>query len=149
MQSVSNGLTVWAIAVIPALFPFFVLSKLLVELNFFERFAKYIAPITRKLFKAPAISGYIFIISIVSGYPIGAKLTEEYYKKGLLTATQCKKIATFTSTSGPLFILGTVGGKFLGNPSIGFILLFAILLPRFFAELLLEIFTATIQKVCR
>ncbi len=124
MQSVSNGLTVWAIAVIPALFPFFVLSKLLVELNFFERFAKYIAPITRKLFKAPAISGYIFIISIVSGYPIGAKLTEEYYKKGLLTATQCKKIATFTSTSGPLFILGTVGGKFLGNPSIGFILLF-------------------------
>lgn len=124
MQSISNGLTVWAIAVIPALFPFFVLSKLLVELNFFDRFSKYISPVTRKLFKAPAISGYIFIVSIVSGYPIGAKLIEEYYKKGLLNATQCKKIATFTSTSGPLFILGTVGGKFLGNSTLGFILLF-------------------------
>lgn len=123
MQSITNGLTVWAVAVIPALFPFFVLSKLLVELNFFDRFGKYIAPITKKLFNAPAISGYIFIISVVSGYPIGAKLTQEYFKKGLLTQTQCKKIATFTSAGGPLFILGTVAGKFFGNRQMGVVLL--------------------------
>lgn len=123
MQSVTNGLSVWAAAVVPALFPFFVLSKLLVELDFFGRFEKFVAPVTQKLFKAPAAAGYIFLTSIVSGYPVGAKLIQEYHRKGLLTQTQCKKIATFTSTSGPLFVLGTVGGKFFGNATLGFVLL--------------------------
>ena len=123
MLSVSNGLIVWATAVVPALLPFFVLSKLLIELDFFDRFCKYISPITQKLFKAPAIAGYIFLISIVSGYPVGAKLLQEYHKNGILTQNQCKKISTFTSTSGPLFILGTVGGGFFNNQRLGFILL--------------------------
>ena len=123
MLSVSNGLIVWATAVVPALLPFFVLSKLLIELDFFDRFCKYISPITQKLFKAPAIAGYIFLISIVSGYPVGAKLLQEYHKNGILTQNQCKKISTFTSTSGPLFVLGTVGGGFFNNQKLGFILL--------------------------
>lgn len=123
MQSVTNGLIVWATAVVPALLPFFVLSKLLAELDFFSPFCKYISPITKKLFDAPAISGYIFLMSIISGYPIGAKLIQEYHKNNLLTKNQCRKISTFTSTSGPLFITGTVAGGFFGNQKLGFILL--------------------------
>ena len=123
MQSVTNGLIVWATAVVPALLPFFVLSKLLAELDFFTPFCKYVSPITKKLFNAPSISGYIFLMSIISGYPVGAKLIHEYHKNNLLTKTQCKKISTFTSTSGPLFILGTVSGGFFGNKKLGVILL--------------------------
>ena len=123
MTSFTNGLTVWAVAVVPALFPFFFLSKLLIELDFFGKFSKFVAPITKKLFNAPWPSGYIFLLSVVSGYPVGAKLIEEHYAKGIITAMDCKKIATFTSTSGPLFILGTVAGKFFGNASLGWVLL--------------------------
>ena len=123
MQSVTNGLIVWATAVVPALLPFFVLSKLLAELNFFSPFCRYISPITKKLFNAPAISGYIFLMSIISGYPVGAKLIQEYHKNNLLTKNQCRKISTFTSTSGPLFITGTVAGGFFNDTKLGFILL--------------------------
>lgn len=140
MQSITNGLIVWATAVVPALLPFFVLSKLLTELHFFDRFCKYISPITKKLFNAPAISGYIFLTSIVSGYPVGAKLLQEYHKKNVLTQTQCKKISTFTSTSGPLFILGTVGGGFFGNSKLGIILLCCHILSTILCGVLLKNF---------
>ncbi len=109
----------WATCVVPALFPFFVLSKLLIDLGWVTSFSDKIAPITKKLFRAPAISGYVFAVSILSGYPVGAKMIEESYKKGLLNQTNCKKLATFCSTSGPLFILGTVGAKFFGNAVLG------------------------------
>lgn len=122
MQSVTNGLTVWVTAVVPALFPFFVFSKLLTDLGFFKKFNRLAAPLTKKLFAAPPAAGYIFVVSIISGYPVGAKMIQEYYDKGALTSRQCRKIATFTSTSGPLFILGTVGGKFLGDATLGIIL---------------------------
>ena len=123
MRSVTDGLEIWVSAVVPALFPFFVFSKLLTDLGFFRRFTKFMTPVVKKLFKAPAASGYIFIVSVISGYPVGAKMIQGYYRKGLLTETQCRKTATFTSTSGPLFILGTVGAKFLGGGNIGGVLL--------------------------
>ena len=119
MKSIENGLVTWTTSVVPSLFPFFVMSKLLVELNFFSKFNKITSPLTKKLFKAPAVSGYIFMISVASGYPVGAKTIEEYYKKGFLTQTQCKKAAVFTSTAGPVFLLGTVGGKFFGSTDFG------------------------------
>ena len=140
MQSVTNGLIVWATAVVPALLPFFVLSKLLAELDFFTPFCKYVSPITKKLFNAPSISGYIFLMSIISGYPVGAKLIQEYHKNNSLTKTQCKKISTFTSTSGPLFILGTVSGGFFGNKKLGVILLCCHILSTIVCGILLKNF---------
>lgn len=44
---------------------------------------------------------------------MGAKLTAEFYEKGALDKTQCLKLATFCSTGGPIFIIGTVGGVYL------------------------------------
>ena len=140
MQSVTNGLIVWATAVVPALLPFFVLSKLLSELDFFSPFCRYISPVTKKLFNAPAISGYIFLISIISGYPVGAKLIQEYHKNNLLTKNQCRKISTFTSTSGPLFVIGTVAGGFFNDRKLGFILFACHILSAIICGILLKNF---------
>ena len=62
-------------------------------------------------------------MSVLSGYPVGAKLTADFYEKGLLTEGQAIRITTFTSTSGPLFIIGTVGIGMFNNKNIGLIIL--------------------------
>ena len=103
-----NGLLVWATSIAPALFPFLIFTKLLSELNFIENISIYLSPITKKLYNVPGISAYIYTMSILSGYPVGAKLTADFYEKGLITKGQACRITTFTSTSGPLFIVGTV-----------------------------------------
>ena len=123
-----QGVKVWATIVLPALFPFFLFTKLLCDLNIVQLLCKYLNPITKKLFNCDGVAGYIFFSSIISGYPVGAKLVSEFYSKNLITNGQAYRITTFTSTSGPLFIIGTVGIGMFYNQKVGLIILFCHLL---------------------
>ncbi|MBQ7352356.1 MAG: hypothetical protein IJW59_05835 [Clostridia bacterium] len=62
-------------------------------------------------------------MSILSGYPIGAKLTSDFYHQSKITKGQAQTISAFTSTSGPLFIIGTVGIGFFKSQKLGIIIL--------------------------
>ncbi|MCK9574876.1 MAG: hypothetical protein M0R51_02735 [Clostridia bacterium] len=114
--SVLKGILLWATALLPTLFPFFFLTKILTELGAVNILANYLSRITKKLFNVGGIAGYVYIMSIISGYPVGAKLTAELYEHNLISKEEAARIVTFTSTSGPLFIIGTVGiGMFLSR----------------------------------
>ncbi len=123
LEACLNGIIIWGTAVAPALFPFLIFTKLLCELNFVENVSRFLSPITKKLYNTPGISAYIYTMSVLSGYPVGAKLTADFYEKGLITQGQAIRITTFTSTSGPLFIIGTVGIGMFGEKLIGITIL--------------------------
>lgn len=127
-----NGIMVWATNILPALFPFFFFTKLLGELGLITHISSYVAPITKKLFNTSGISGYVYLMSILSGYPVGAKLTSDLYEKKYIDLGQAHRIITFTSTSGPLFILGTVAVGMFSNKALGY----TILLSHFIGALL-------------
>lgn len=122
INSCYSGLLIWATNVLPSLLPFFVITKILAELKSLDKFFNKFSGLNYKLFKAPACSGYIFGMSIISGYPVGAKLICDFYEKGLISSKDANKLATFCSTSGPLFIIGTVGSIMLKSAKIGYIL---------------------------
>ena len=122
MMSVSTGLNIWVSSVLPALLPFFIITKSFTYLNILPYNNKFFKKMA-KLFNVPACGIYIFFMSIISGYPIGAKLIEEFYKKGYINSKQATKLVTICMTSGPLFIVGTVGCMFLGSLTLGFVLL--------------------------
>lgn len=131
-----KGFSLWATSILPALFPFFFLTAILSELGFIQKLGNMFSPITKALYRTDGLSGYIFAMSIVSGYPVGAKTTAELYEKGYLSRGQACKITTFTSTSGPLFIVGTVGVGMFGNAKMGYIMLLCHILGAFLNGLL-------------
>ena len=120
--SIYAGLSVWAKCVLPSLLPFMFFTKLLTNLNFISKITAKTYKLNKVLFKAPKISSYIFLMSIISGYPVGAKIISEYHKKGLISTKQACKLSTFCSTSGPLFVIGTVGTVLFGDVKLGYIL---------------------------
>ena len=122
MTSILNGLILWSKAVLPALLPFFFLSKMLTELGSVKYFSLYFEKLTKKLFKVDGIGSYAFIMSIFSGYPVGAKVTCELYENGLICRNDMFKLCSFCSTSGPLFIIGTVGVGMLFSKTAGLII---------------------------
>lgn len=123
IDSCLNGIKLWATAVLPSLLPFFFLTSLLLSLGFVQKIGKFFAPITTRIFKTDGISGYIYAMSVISGYPVGAKTTAELYENGIISRGQAHKITTFTSTSGPLFIIGTVGIGMFGSAKLGYLIL--------------------------
>lgn len=123
IASVSYGLQLFAVTVLPALFPFFFFSKILTSMDIASTLEKPLKRPMRFLFNAPPVGGYILVLSLLSGYPIGAKLVSDCYKMGIITEAQAKNISAFTSTSGPLFIVGSVGASMMGNKTAGFVIL--------------------------
>lgn len=136
INSATNGIELWAVNLLPALFPFLVFSKIVLEMDVLEEITSFMTPIMKKLFRTSGNSGYLFLTSIISGYPIGSKIASDAYTSGKISYNELHRIITFTSVSGPLFILGTVGISMLCNYTIGCIILASHILSAIFNGIL-------------
>lgn len=124
ISTIDFSFGVWKNNIFPSLFPFFVLSHILINYGFVELVGELFKPIMNKVFKLRGISAFVFIMSLVSGFPSNAKYVRELYLNGLINEYEGAKILTFTHFSNPLFILGTISIMFLNNKEIGLLILF-------------------------
>ena len=124
ISTIDFSFGVWKNNIFPSLFPFFVLSHILINYGFVELVGELFKPIMNKVFKLRGISAFVFIMSLVSGFPSNAKYVRELYLNGLINEYEGSKILTFTHFSNPLFILGTISIMFLNNKEIGLLILF-------------------------
>ena len=123
LPAIKNGLTLWATSVVPSLFPFFVATELLLHTTLIPFFGRILNKIMRPLFNISGCGAFGFIMGLISGYPVGAKIASEFRTKNICSKTECERLLSFTNNSGPLFIIGTVGISMFGNTLIGLLLL--------------------------
>lgn len=121
--AVRNSLHLWAVNVIPSLFPFFVATNLLMHTPIISYFELLFKNIMKPIFNVNGKCAFAFIMGIISGYPIGAKIACELQKNNLCTKIEAERLLSFTNNSGPLFIIGTVGISMFGSSLIGILLL--------------------------
>ena len=120
-KSCLNAISVWAFKVLPLMFPFFVFTRLIVNLNnpkqsFMDKFFN-------KLYNTPICSFSTFFLSALSGYPMGAKLISAQFENDIITKKHAKKMLSFCSVSGPMFMIGTVGVGMMKSYKAGVIIL--------------------------
>lgn len=77
----------------------------------------------RPLFNVPGSGAFAVALGITSGYPVGAKISNELFEEGECTKEESERLLSFTNTSGPLFIISVIGISMFNNPQIGTILL--------------------------
>lgn len=123
LNSVAFSFNIWKNSIFPSLFPFFVISEILINYGFIEFVGELFKPIMYKLFKTKGEAAYVFIMGMISGFPSSAKYIKELHNQGILNEKEATKILTFTHFSNPLFILGTISITFLNNKEIGFLIL--------------------------
>lgn len=123
LTAASKGLTLWATCVVPSLFPFFVITNLLSHTKVVSFTGKLLDKCMRPLFNVPGIGGFAFVMGLISGYPVGAKVVSEFRESGLVTKDEGERLIAFTNNSGPLFILSSVGISLFGDTKTGLLLL--------------------------
>lgn len=130
----------WAECVLPSLFPFMVVALIFVKSGIADKVS---LPLKRaaKRFNLPAAGGACFLLSVCSGYPAGSRVLSEYYAGGGLSRSDVKKLSYLCSTSGPLFIIGTVGFKTFGDKAIGLKILAAHILSVAAVSLIICLFS--------
>ena len=123
LPAIKKGLSLWANSVVPSLFPFFVATELLMNTNFVNVMGKFLNKIMKPLFNIRGEGSFGFIMGLISGYPVGAKIACDFRENNICSKEECERLLSFTNNSGPLFIVGTVGISMFGNSTIGLLLL--------------------------
>ncbi|ABR48916.1 Sporulation integral membrane protein YlbJ [Alkaliphilus metalliredigens QYMF] len=117
-----NGLMTWFTIVLPSLLPFFIGSHLLIGLGVVKFMGVVLEPIMRPIFNVPGVGSFAFAMSITSGYPVGAKVVTNLRQDKLLTQVEAQRLASFCSTSGPLFMIGAVSVGMFHSSEVGVLL---------------------------
>ncbi len=144
--SVIESLKLCGAVVIPTLFPFFVISGVLVNLGFVTVLGKFFSPIAHLLFKVSGKGAVVFIIGIICGYPTGAKVIANMVEEKSLDKCEAERLLAFCNNSGPLFVIGAVGTAMLRNHNLGVILYIIHLLSSIITGVILRNF-ATDEKL--
>src|SRR5574344_2087855 len=114
LSSVLFSYKIWESSIFPSLFPFFILSSLLINYGFIELTSELFKPVMW-LFGIDSRCSFILISSLVSGYPSSALYTRMLYDEGVIDSDTASKVLTFTNFSNPLFLLGTLSVVFLNS----------------------------------
>ena len=123
IDGASSGLLLWFQKVLPSLLPFIILINLLCSLGIIFKCSRFLNPITQKLFHLSGNSLIIFLLGLISGYPMGAKLAKNLLEEGQITYEEAQKSLCYSCNCGPLFIIGTVGTLMLKDTNMGYFLL--------------------------
>ena len=118
-QAVRDALALCVQSVIPALFPFFVVSSLFIDLGCAAVLGRSLAPIMRRLFGVSGAGGTAFLLGIIGGYPVGGRTAGELYRSGQCEREECERLLAFCNNAGPSFILGIAGLGCFGSVRVG------------------------------
>ena len=97
ISAAQKGIEIWFQQILPALLPFTIISSILIKSNFLK-----------------SIKGNVNLVAIlitlscgfVFGFPIGAKLSADFYKENLLNEKQATLLAITTNNFSPMYVCG-------------------------------------------
>ena len=125
MEAAKSGLTLCYNVIVPSLFPFFVLSSLVVELGLAGYLGRMLEGVMRPLFHVSGACASALALGFIGGYPVGARKAISLYEKGMCTRTEAERLLAFCNNSGPAFILGVVGAGIFSSSRAGVLLYLA------------------------
>lgn len=128
MGAMRDGVDLCGNVILPSLFPFFVLSSLVVELGMSRYLGKLLEPVMAPLFRVNGNCAAALALGAVGGYPVGARTAIQIYETGQCSRTEAERMLAFCNNSGPAFILGVVGAGVFGSGAAGLLLYLAHLL---------------------
>lgn len=121
-RSFIEGVMLWFTAILPALFPYLFLTAILTSLKSTSKITRVFSKPFTKFFNVGGALSYAFFISIISGYPMGAKITCDLYENGVINKHEAMRGFCFCSTSSPVFTISCVGNAMFKTPLFGVVL---------------------------
>lgn len=97
INAAQNGIEIWFLHILPTLLPFSIISALLINSNWLTSF-KGNSNLIACLITLSC--GFVF------GFPIGAKLSADFYKQNILSYRQAIILAITTNNFSPMFVCG-------------------------------------------
>ena len=102
------GLLLWYNSVVPALFPFMVLSGMIVAGGGISALMTPFYLILHPLFPVTKEGCYVLVSGLLCGYPMGAKTCADFLREGRLSQREGNFLMAVCNHPSPMFLLGYV-----------------------------------------
>lgn len=99
------GMTLWLNTLIPTILPFIILTGMLTHTGHIR---KLLLPFESFFHIFPGVSiwgGYVFVLGMLCGYPLGAKLASDLYGLHKISKKEALYLTTFCNNPSPAFII--------------------------------------------
>lgn len=122
-SSIIFSISIWKDNLLPSLFPFFVMSDLLLAYGFVDIVSFFLGFIMTKWFYLPKDAAFAFFVSLFSGFPSGSKYVNDLLNTKKISIDDANYLIMFTHFANPFFIVTTIGLFLLSNIKAGYIIL--------------------------
>ncbi len=116
--SVSGSLSLCATRIIPAVFPFSVISSFFISTGGADVVDHFFGRLHRRLFGLPS-GASAFICGLLFGFPLGALTASALYRRGALKRDECERLLCCGCCASPTFPVFSVGKGMFGSFQLG------------------------------
>lgn len=103
-----NGLNLWFGKMIPTLFPFMVLSGIMIRMNLTGAFVRILNPVLGRIFKVNPSCIYGIVIGFLCGFPMGAHVAAQLCEQKQISTGEASFLLAFCNNIGPVYFLSFV-----------------------------------------
>ncbi len=135
-----EGLLLWYNNLLPILFPFMIIIRLSEYAGIRELINKLFSKYMKSVFNVSGYGAFPFIMGLLSGNPMGAKITANLVEDKKITLSEAEKILSFSSNPGIAFVIGSIGTNMLNNKTVGIFLFFVMLLSSIITGIIFGLF---------
>ena len=138
-ECMRKGLSLCARAVVPSLFPFMVLSELLVASGAAERLALPLERLLGRLLGLSRAGCCAVFLGLLCGFPVGARCAILSHERGTLDREQCERTLACSSVPSSAFLISTVGTTLWKSAKLGVLLYISAILSALLSGILLYV----------
>ena len=92
INGAKDGLALCFNVIVPSLFPFFVLSSLVVDLGLAAYLGRAMEGLMRPLFRVSGSCAAAVALGFIGGYPVGARTALQLYQQGLCSKPEAERL---------------------------------------------------------
>lgn len=130
-----NGLLLWFQIMLPTLFPFMVITTLLINTSAVHTLSRLFSPIFGRLFSVSSYGSLAVFIGFLCGYPMGSKVTADLLRNGYITISEGQYLLSFCNNTSLSFSVSFLIWQSLHRPDQTFPFLFILFLAPFTVSL--------------
>lgn len=119
LSAAREGMTLWLNTLIPTLLPFMILTGILLHTGNLEKILNPLAFFWKKFLGLSCWGAYAFLLGMLCGFPMGAKLSADLYANGKISRREAEYLLTFANNPSPSFLLSYLAGSCLKSRTSG------------------------------
>lgn len=107
-QYAYQGLYQWASKMVPTLFPFMMISSIMVYSGADLELGRMLNKFLKKIYGYSSCGIYAIFMGFFCGFPMGAKVVGDLYENNKLSKEEAQSLITFCNNIGPAYFMGII-----------------------------------------